>query len=501
MDLLDESSTALRKNPKDSPHAKNCFKTKINLHDSSIHRNRKKKEAYPSMSGWNPTRNKTAVKAAGYKLGIWTVEEIDLLIKNVDMFCQENNIADPAEVIFKYKKDERKNFYKKVSQGINRPVQAVYKRLLRMYDETNNLGKYSDVEIEKLKSLRKIHGRNWQEIGKQLGRSPASIKDKCRNLETLCSGKWTEDEENRLASAVHAVTGTELGSNVCVGIDWQSVAREVQTRSEFQCRAKWCMQLNWRNFGGRQWTHLDDKNLVRKIAELNPANEIEIDWVMLAKDWDAARSAQWLRTKWRMIKHEYKNNGNLKIGEFCKYLLETKEFMQKQTTRLPSGSNVDAVETIWISSNKELENFETNSNENSIKLAFLPNYFSPGSVTTSGDECDGSLNSDFVILADPALEIVIGDDNDGNEAGAFCSEEYTREIYVEAKYTPSDEKYNQMVKNDVPLNEITVLDDDRDAVGFNSPLHCLANVAVDHEILLDDESIFSQCLMNNDEHV
>ena len=150
---------------------------------------------------------------------------------------------------------------------------------------------------------------------------------------------------------------------------------------------------------------------------------------MLAKDWDAARSAQWLRTKWRMIKHEYKNNGNLKIGEFCKYLLETKEFMQKQTTRLPSGSNVDAVETIWISSNKELENFETNSNENSIKLAFLPNYFSPGSVTTSGDECDGSLNSDFVILADPALEIVIGDDNDGNEAGAFCSEEiYSRNL-------------------------------------------------------------------------
>ena len=98
-----------------------------------------------------------------------------------------------------------------VSQGINRPVQAVYKRLLRMYDETNNLGKYSDVEIEKLKSLRKIHGRNWQEISKQLGRSPASIKDKCRNLETLCSGKWTEDEENRLASAVHAVTGTEAG--------------------------------------------------------------------------------------------------------------------------------------------------------------------------------------------------------------------------------------------------------------------------------------------------
>jgi len=67
------------------------------------------------MSGWNPTRNKTAVKAAGYKLGIWTVEEIDLLIKNVDMFCQENNITDPAEVIFKYKKDERKNFYKKVA--------------------------------------------------------------------------------------------------------------------------------------------------------------------------------------------------------------------------------------------------------------------------------------------------------------------------------------------------------------------------------------------------
>lgn len=48
-------------------------------------------------------------------------------------------------------KDERKDFYRTIAWGLNRPLFAVYRRVLRMYDDRNHVGKYTPEEIEKLK--------------------------------------------------------------------------------------------------------------------------------------------------------------------------------------------------------------------------------------------------------------------------------------------------------------------------------------------------------------
>lgn len=60
-------------------------------------------------------------------------------------------MADPNEIIFAMTKEERKNFYRTVSQGLNRTLFSVYRRVLRMYDPTNHVGKYTPAELEKLK--------------------------------------------------------------------------------------------------------------------------------------------------------------------------------------------------------------------------------------------------------------------------------------------------------------------------------------------------------------
>lgn len=39
-------------------------------------------------------------------------------------------------------KDERKDFYRTIAWGLNRPLFAVYRRVLRMYDDRNHVGKY-----------------------------------------------------------------------------------------------------------------------------------------------------------------------------------------------------------------------------------------------------------------------------------------------------------------------------------------------------------------------
>ena len=106
-----------------------------------------------------------------------------------------------------------------------------------MYDAKNHIGRYTDDEVEKLRSLREEYGSDWARIGAALGRSAASVKDRCRLLKDTCkSGKWEMDEEERLINAVTAVTGKMRGTSVTCNVPWSQVASNVRTRSEKQCR-------------------------------------------------------------------------------------------------------------------------------------------------------------------------------------------------------------------------------------------------------------------------
>ena len=187
------------------------------------------------------------VKGLNWKQGTWSSQEVALLNNNIFEYCQQRGIEDPVEIIFDMTKDERKDFYRCVSRGLQRPLFAVYRRVIRMYDAKNHIGRYTDDEVEKLRSLREEYGSDWARIGAALGRSAASVKDRCRLLKDTCkSGKWEMDEEERLINAVTAVTGKMRGTSVTCNVPWSQVASNVRTRSEKQCRAKWLNYLNWK---------------------------------------------------------------------------------------------------------------------------------------------------------------------------------------------------------------------------------------------------------------
>ena len=73
------------------------------------------------------------------------------------------------------------------AKGIRRPLFAIYRRVLRMYESGNYVGKYSSDEVQRLKELKKKHGNDWTAIGLALGRSASSVKDRCRLLKEKCS--------------------------------------------------------------------------------------------------------------------------------------------------------------------------------------------------------------------------------------------------------------------------------------------------------------------------
>ncbi|XP_055974227.1 cyclin-D-binding Myb-like transcription factor 1 isoform X1 [Sorex fumeus] len=282
-------------------------------------------------------------KGHKWKQGMWSKEEIDILMNNIERYLKARGIKDATEIIFEMSKDERKDFYRTIAWGLNRPLFAVYRRVLRMYDDRNHVGKYTPEEIERLKELRIKHGNDWATIGAALGRSASSVKDRCRLMKDTCNtGKWTEEEEKRLAEVVHELTSTEPGDIVTQGVSWAAVAERVGTRSEKQCRSKWLNYLNWKQSGGTEWTKEDEINLILRIAELEVIDENDINWDLLAEGWSSVRSPQWLRSKWWTIKRQIANHKDVSFPVLIKGLKQLHENQKNNPALLEnkSGSGV-----------------------------------------------------------------------------------------------------------------------------------------------------------------
>ncbi|KAM6895863.1 cyclin-D-binding Myb-like transcription factor 1 [Xenentodon cancila] len=298
-----------------------------------------KTEVSPVSQAWFTTKeDKDTLANEGHKWkqGMWSKEEIDILMSNIDRYVKGHGIQDPAEVIFEMSKEERKDFYRSVALGLNRPLFAVYRRVLRMYDNRNHVGRYTPEEIEKLKALREKHGNDWATIGAALGRSASSVKDRCRLMKDTCNtGKWSEEEEKRLAEVVYEMAGVSPGSAVTGGVSWATVAERVRTRSEKQCRSKWLNYLNWKHSGGAEWTKEDDLNLTRRISVLKVEDENDIKWEDLAWGWSSVRSPQWLRSKWWSIKRQVANHKEIPFSVLLKGL---EELMTSSQTGSVSGS-------------------------------------------------------------------------------------------------------------------------------------------------------------------
>lgn len=263
-----------------------------------------------------------------WKQGMWSKDEIEVLENNIRHYCEKHNITDPATIIFEMTKDERKDFYRSVAKDLNRPLFSVYRRVIRMYDKKNHVGKYTPEDLERLKKLRSVYGNDWQAIGAVMGRSASSIKDRCRLMKENCNqGKWLPAEERRLAEAVYELASAIPGERITSGLSWAAVAERVGTRSEKQCRTKWLNYLNWKEAGGTEWTREDDISLICRVYGLNVNDENMIDWAELAKGWASVRSPQWLRGKWWSLKRHVPNANTLPFHDICEFLYQ--HYVQK----------------------------------------------------------------------------------------------------------------------------------------------------------------------------
>ena len=283
-------------------------------------------------------------KGVKVKMGNWSKQEIDTLEKNMQEYLKVNNIADPAPLILAENGKRGKNvkshsietdFYRLLGKGIHRPLFNVYRRVLRMYNPENHLGRWSENDEQELLRFYAQFGDQWTKIGSFLGRSGMSVHHKFLDLQQANEGCWSEDETERLDAAVRASTGTEFGTQIYRNISWVEVADFVITRSADQCRRKWIEDVCWKTASGEKyvkWDNDDDVKLIERLYLLDETDENDINWVLMTKNLPNAPSVTWLRSKWSTLKKAVPSYTECDFEEILDYLYNThRQFLMNES--------------------------------------------------------------------------------------------------------------------------------------------------------------------------
>jgi hypothetical protein len=252
--------------------------------------------------------------------GKWTKTEEKILKENMERYLSANSIDDPSKLIFAYLHNSETvegqiwkefarttNFYRELGRGLNRSLFFVYRKVLRSFDQGNYLGKFSEFEDRELQKLVALHGRKWEKIGRMMERSGMAV---CHRFDWITGerGTWKDSEIDLLREAVREVTNTVDGEEVFTNINWSAVASIVKTRNRLQCRKKWLLNICWKDCKLstlKKWGAEEDLQLIRKVYESSVTEICDIDWHNLQKDFEMARSPEWLQMKFKVILKKY----------------------------------------------------------------------------------------------------------------------------------------------------------------------------------------------------
>lgn len=246
-------------------------------------------------------------------------------------YLLENNLEEPSKLIFAHlhsseSEEGRKwkefakttNFYRKLAKGLNRSVFFVYRKVLRSFDQDNYLGAFSESEDRELVKLVTVYGKKWEKIGRMMGRSGLAVLHRYK-WNSGSRGKWTDSESDLLREAVRKVTNTTEGEEIFTNINWDAVASIVNTRNYYQCRKKWLLDVCWKDCASdpwKKWGAEEDLKLINQVYKSCATEEHAIDWYELQKDFDMARSPQWLHMKFKVILKKYCNSIDLVNTDF-----------------------------------------------------------------------------------------------------------------------------------------------------------------------------------------
>ncbi|KAI5205329.1 hypothetical protein E4T39_03039 [Aureobasidium subglaciale] len=185
--------------------------------------------------------------------GPFTPVECDMIDTHLMQFCRDNDLSrDQLVNMIQASSREMSKIYVDLATDIlpHRNRRAVQRYCRRHYNNFQR-GRWTEEQDELLRNAYAENPNKWVKIGERVGRMPEDCRDRWRNhvsLDQRHTDVWTQDEEQRLATAVRdclraveATMDTTLSrENEDDYIAWNVVVQKMNgSRNRLQCSMKW----------------------------------------------------------------------------------------------------------------------------------------------------------------------------------------------------------------------------------------------------------------------
>ncbi|KAL2642216.1 hypothetical protein R1flu_009803 [Riccia fluitans] len=247
---------------------------------------------YTQDRGWEKDKERK-----DFKYGFYTKEEDAKVKAAVYAYIKGKNWGEDegVEKLFSCRvNSETKGAWVEIAKCLPRPVKQIYARAHILFSDLKT-GTWSEEELEKLKEVQALHGRDWKTIEKIMGRSGQICRDKWRVLRLepiLKKGKWNGEEFDRLCKYVRwslkikEKLGRQRGHRILRDdINWEPIS-EKMGRASMSCAKIWYERLASSLVADGSWANGDDRRLLRSLMETGASSEEAVDWDELLDDRD-----------------------------------------------------------------------------------------------------------------------------------------------------------------------------------------------------------------------
>lgn len=256
--------------------------------------------------------------------GKYTAKEDRILLRNIYDIANYYNIrypymivghcGDHDQALQKEVKDlvKKEKLLRILGRGL--PRRTIHSAYMRARILLNPLGPPAKAVLtpEQKKQVLLLYdklGPKWTDMAQTMGLAAEQLRSAFRffkDKETFATGKWERSEDDLLKEAIKLQIGD--GKAKLKDIDWQAVARHVQSRNTVQCKRRWTLaQQGLQTTGNKQrkWNRFDSIHLICIMRELNARRSSEVDWEAVGESFPWAPSPLVAKYHWESTLNFY----------------------------------------------------------------------------------------------------------------------------------------------------------------------------------------------------